>query len=91
MIDLLRIFSMAIWLGVAIYGIGSFTRIYRGVPRYFDQLGALISATGFLFAAFSLRWYLPPSNELFAALYAFSTILALSFFITLRRYEGAVK
>ncbi|MGC5799834.1 hypothetical protein [Sphingomonas sp. NFX23] len=91
LIDILRAISMVVWLGVGISRLTSFVRIFKGNYRYFDQLGALISATGFLFAAFSLRWYLPESVELFAGLYAFSTLLAVSFFRTLWRYEGAAK
>lgn len=90
-LEIFRFVSLIVWLGVGFFRVGAFVRIFRGTARYYDQLGALISAVGFLFAAFALRWFLPDSEAIFLGLYAFSTLLGLSLLRTLYSYEGAAK
>lgn len=90
-LDILRLISLLSWLTVALGLMGSFVRIYRGKARYYDLMAALISANGFLFAAFNLRWFIPPSDGLNASLYIFGILLAFMMLRASRRYMGAMQ
>lgn len=90
-LDILRLVSLFAWLTVAIASAGSFVRIYRGRARYYDLMGALLSANGFLYAAFNLRWFIPPSDGLNASLYVFGIFLAFMILRAAKRYSGAMQ